>query len=284
MTTTFTLKASCPDQVGIIAAISGLIAEHGASITEASQHSDPLTGHFFMRYEIAASDLPFGKAGFEESLRPLAQRFGMDWTVSSSATPCRVLVLVSRQDHCLADLLYRWRRRDFIFELVGVVSNHDDLRADVERIGLPYHHVPITPEGRADAFARIEQLFQDYRADVMVLARFMQILPADLCARLPHRIINIHHSFLPSFVGANPYRQAYERGVKIIGATCHYVTEELDAGPIIEQDVMRVHHGDSVERMVALGRDVERAVLARGLRYHVQDRVLVHGNKTVVFP
>ena len=149
---------------------------------------------------------------------------------------------------------------------------------------MPYHHVPVTPERRVAAFETIERLFEDARADVMVLARYMQTLPADLCARLPHRIINIHHSFLPSFVGAHPYRQAYERGVKIIGATCHYVTDELDAGPIIEQDVMRVHHGDSVERMVALGRDVERAVLARGLRYHVQDRVLVHGNKTVVFP
>lgn len=284
MNATLTLTASCPDQVGIIAAISGLVAQHGASITEASQHSDPVTGHFFMRYEIDATRLPFGKRGFEQALRPLAERFGMDWQVSSSQEPYRVLILVSKQDHCLADLLYRWRRRDFIFDLVGVVSNHEDLRADVEQAGVPYHHVPVTPERRVAAFEMIERLFEDARADVMVLARYMQILPSDLCARLPHRIINIHHSFLPSFVGAQPYRQAYERGVKIIGATCHYVTEELDAGPIIEQDVMRVHHGDSVERMVALGRDVERAVLARGLRYHVQDRVLVHGNKTVVFP
>lgn len=284
MNATLTLTASCPDQVGIIAAISGLVAQHGASITEASQHSDPVTGHFFMRYEIDATRLPFGKRGFEQALRPLAERFGMDWQVSSSQEPYRVLILVSKQDHCLADLLYRWRRREFIFDLVGVVSNHEDLRADVEQAGVPYHHVPVTPERRVAAFEMIERLFEDARADVMVLARYMQILPSDLCARLPHRIINIHHSFLPSFVGAQPYRQAYERGVKIIGATCHYVTEELDAGPIIEQDVMRVHHGDSVERMVALGRDVERAVLARGLRYHVQDRVLVHGNKTVVFP
>ncbi|MFZ5532565.1 MAG: formyltetrahydrofolate deformylase [Pseudomonadota bacterium] len=284
MNPTLTLTASCPDQVGIIAAISGLVAQHGASITEASQHSDPVTGHFFMRYEIDATRLPFGKRGFEQALRPLAERFGMDWQVSSSQEPYRVLILVSKQDHCLADLLYRWRRRDFIFDLVGVVSNHEDLRADVEQAGVPYHHVPVMPERRVAAFEMIERLFEDARADVMVLARYMQILPSDLCARLPHRIINIHHSFLPSFVGAQPYRQAYERGVKIIGATCHYVTEELDAGPIIEQDVMRVHHGDSVERMVALGRDVERAVLARGLRYHVQDRVLVHGNKTVVFP
>jgi formyltetrahydrofolate deformylase len=284
MAATFTLTASCPDQVGIIAAVSGFIAQIGASITEANQHSDPVTGHFFMRYEISAENLPFTKTGFQDALRPLAERFGMNWAVSSSATPCRVLALVSRQDHCLADLLYRWRRQDFAFDLVGVVSNHDDLRQDVEQLGLPYYHVPVTPEGRAAAFERIENLFEDTRADVMVLARYMQILPAALCTRLSGRIINIHHSFLPSFAGANPYRQAYERGVKIIGATCHYVTEELDAGPIIEQDVMRVHHGDSVERMIALGRDVERAVLARGLRYHVQDRVLVHGNKTVVFP
>ena len=284
MNPTFTLTASCPDQVGIIAAISGFIAQHGASITEASQHSDPVTRHFFMRYEIDATRLPFDKKGFEHALRPLAERFGMEWQVSSSQAPYRVLILVSKQDHCLADLLYRWRRRDFIFDLVGVVSNHEDLRADVEQAGVPYHHVPVTPERRVAAFETIGRLFEDARADVMVLARYMQILPADLCARLPHRIINIHHSFLPSFVGAHPYRQAYERGVKIIGATCHYVTDELDAGPIIEQDVMRVHHGDSVERMVALGRDVERSVLARGLRYHVQDRVLVHGNKTVVFP
>ncbi len=284
MSPTFTLTASCPDQVGIIAAVSGFIAQAGASITEASQHSDPVTGHFFMRYEISAENLPFTKVSFQDALRPLAERFGMDWAVSSSATPCRVLALVSKQDHCLADLLYRWRRQDFAFDLVGVISNHEDLRQDVEQLGLPYHHVPVTPEERTAAFERIEKMFEDTRADVMVLARYMQILPAALCARLSGRIINIHHSFLPSFAGANPYRQAYERGVKIIGATCHYVTEELDAGPIIEQDVMRVHHGDSVERMIALGRDVERAVLARGLRYHVQDRVLVHGNKTVVFP
>ncbi|MDY6942572.1 MAG: formyltetrahydrofolate deformylase [Pseudomonadota bacterium] len=281
---TFTLTASCPDQIGIIAAVSGFLAEHGGSIVEASQHSDQVTGWFFMRYEFLADGLPFDLDGFCAAFAPLAEKFGMQCTVRSADVPCKVLILVSREDHCLNDLLYRWRSRDFRFDVVAVLSNHESLHDQVAAYGLPFHHVPIVPATREQSFAQVERIFLEYGADVMVLARYMQILPVDLCHRYANRIINIHHSFLPSFAGAQPYRQAYERGVKIIGATCHYVTPELDAGPIIEQDVIRVAHGDTVERMIAFGRDVEKTVLARGLRYHVQGRVLVHGNKTVVFP
>jgi len=194
-----------------------------------------------------------------------------------------VVILVSRQDHCLYDLLHRWRSQDFPFDIPCVISNHEDLRGFVEWHGIPYFHVPVARDGRDQAFRRVLELYRGHRGDTMVLARYMQILPPWLCDELPGRVINIHHSFLPSFAGARPYHQAFERGVKLIGATCHYVTAELDAGPIIEQDVIRIDHGDSVEDLVRYGRDIEKAVLARGVRCHVEDRVLVHGQRTVVF-
>ncbi|HJO35463.1 MAG: formyltetrahydrofolate deformylase [Pseudomonadota bacterium] len=283
MRRSYILTASCPDRIGIIAAVSGLIARLGGSILEASQHADAAAGWFFMRYEIDATTLAASREELAAAIEEIAGSFAMRWQLNDSARPKRVLVLASRTDHCLADLIYRWRSGTLPGELVGVVSNHTLLAAQVEAAGLAFHHVPVTAERRLQAFEAIERIFEALAADVMVLARYMQILPPPLCARLSGRIINIHHSFLPSFVGANPYRQAYERGVKIIGATCHYVTEALDAGPIIEQDVVRIHHGDTVERLIALGQDVEKNVLARGLRYHLEDRVLRHGNKTVVF-
>jgi formyltetrahydrofolate deformylase len=280
---TYRLTITCPDRVGIVAAVAGFLAEHGGWIDEASQHADPVSGWFFMRYDIRAESLPFDADGLRERFAPIASGFGMEWQVSDASVAKRVVLLASRQDHCLTDLLNRWRSRELFFDIPCVISNHEDLRDYVEWHGIPYHHVAVPKENKQAAFAELARLIDAHAADVIVLARYMQILPPELCARYAGRVINIHHSFLPSFVGARPYQQAYERGVKLIGATCHYVTAELDAGPIIEQDVIRVRHDDTIEDLVRLGRDVEKSVLARGLRYHLEDRVLIHGNKTVVF-
>nr|WP_274520736.1 formyltetrahydrofolate deformylase [Ectothiorhodospira variabilis] len=279
----FRLTVSCPDRVGIVAAVSGFLAGHGGSITEASQHCDPVTGWFFMRYEIDAGTLPFDADGLRGAFAPVAEAYGMHWQVTDASRPRRVVPLVSRQDHCLTDLLYRWRSQEMFLEIPCVISNHETMRDYVEWHGIPYYHVPVDPRHKTAAFERISSLVEEARADVVVLARYMQILPPEMCQRFAGRVINIHHSFLPSFVGARPYHKAFERGVKLIGATCHYVTDELDEGPIIEQDVVRVRHDHTVDELVRLGRDVERTVLSRGLRYHLEDRVLIHGNKTVVF-
>ena len=280
----YTLSASCPDQVGIIARVSGFIAEHGGWILESSFHADDLTRRYFMRIELKADSVPILLAEFRERFRTaVAEPLQMDWRITDSAVKKRVVVLVSKQEHCLYDLLARWQARELDIEIPCVISNHDTFRGFVEWHGIPFHHVKVSPDNKAAAYAETRRIFEDVRGDTMVLARYMQILSPDLCAAYPGRIINIHHSFLPSFVGAKPYHQAYERGVKLIGATCHYVTEELDQGPIIDQDVIRIDHSDSIEDMVRYGKDIEKTVLARGLRYHLEDRVLVHGNKTVVF-
>ena len=279
----FTLSIACPDRVGIVAAVSNFIASNKGWIVEASHHADESSGWFFMRQQILANSLAFGIDEFRKRFSAIASEFSMNWTLSDTTVKKRVVILVSKQDHCLSDLLYRWRNQEFSFDIPCVISNHGDLRGFVEWHRIPFLHIPVTPENRAQAFAEIEQRFHEYRGDVMVLARYMQIFPPELCSKLPGRIVNIHHSFLPSFAGAKPYHRAFERGVKLIGATCHYVTAELDAGPIIDQDVIRVDHSDSVEDMMRLGRDVEKTVLARGLHYHVEDRVLLHGQKTVVF-
>jgi len=278
----YTLTISCPDRAGIIAAVTGFIAQHGGFIVEASYHTEQEALRFFMRQEIRADSLPFDASEFGHRFAPLAEELGMSWQLSDSAQKKRLIVLVGRQDHCLNDLLHRWRSGELQVEVPCVISNHEDLRSYVEWHGIPFIHVDMQHD-KAGAFDRIETLYSHHRGDTMVLARFMQILPSALCQRFPGRIINIHHSFLPSFVGAKPYHQAHQRGVKLIGATCHYVTNELDAGPIIEQDTVRIDHGDTVEDLVRYGRDIERTVLSRGLRYHVEDRVLVCGNKTIVF-
>ena len=236
-----------------------------------------------MRFEIRADSIPLLLTELRERFAPQAESLEMDWRISDSAVKKRVVILVSRQEHCLYDLLSRWHSGELDVEIPCVISNHEDLRGFVEWHGIPFLHVPVTPDNRPAAFAEIRRLFEEVGGDVMVLARYMQILPPELCRAYPARIINIHHSFLPSFVGARPYHQAWERGVKLIGATCHYVTEELDQGPIIEQDVIRVDHSDTVDDMVRYGKDIEKTVLSRGLRYHLEDRVLVHGNKTIVF-
>jgi formyltetrahydrofolate deformylase len=277
----YTLTISCPDRAGIIAAVTGFIAHHGGFIVEASYHTEQEAQRFFMRQEIRSDSLPFGAAEFAQRFATIAKEFDMTWQLSDSSIKKRLVVLVSKQDHCLNDLLHRWRSGELEVDIPCVISNHEDLRSFVEWHGIPFIYVDM--QNKSAAFDKIAALFEEYRGDSMVLARFMQIIPPALCQRFPGRIINIHHSFLPSFVGAKPYHQAYQRGVKLIGATCHYVTDELDAGPIIEQDTVRIDHGDTPDDLVRYGRDIEKTVLSRGLRYHVEDRVLVCGNKTIVF-
>ncbi|HQS98687.1 MAG: formyltetrahydrofolate deformylase [Hydrogenophilales bacterium 16-64-46] len=279
----YALTLSCPDRVGIVAAVSSLIARHQGWIVEASHHADAPAERFFMRQEIRADSLPFDLATLKQKFAPIAAEFDMDWRITDSAEKKRVAILVSQQGHCLYDLLARWQSRELDVDLPCVISNHETFRGFVEWHGIPFHHVPVTSDNKAAAYAEMQGLFEDARADTLVLARYMQILPPALCRAYAGRILNIHHSFLPSFVGARPYHQAFERGVKLIGATCHYVTEDLDQGPIIEQDVIRIDHSDSPEDLVRYGKDIEKTVLARGLRFHLEDRVLVHGSKTVVF-
>jgi formyltetrahydrofolate deformylase len=283
----YTLTASCPDRVGIVAAVSGFFAKHGGWILETTLHSEPPNDEgiaaYFMRLEIKADSLPFDLESLRAAFKPVADEFEMTWKISDSARRKRVVILVSKQEHCLYDLLARWQSKELDVDIPCVISNHETLRGFVEWHGIPFHYVPVTPDNKRQAYASIAELFKAAEADVMVLARYMQILSPELCAEFPGRIINIHHSFLPSFVGAKPYHQAWERGVKLIGATCHYVTADLDQGPIIEQDVIRIDHSDSVEDMVRYGKDIEKTVLARGLRNHLEGRVLIHGNKTIVF-
>jgi formyltetrahydrofolate deformylase len=279
----FVLTLACPDRIGIVAAVSQFIASHRGWIVEAHHHADQESGWFFMRDQILADSLPFGLEAFREKFAPIARSFEMTWRISDTDAKKRVVVLVSREDHCLSDLLHRWRNREMDFDVPCVISNHDDLRGFVEFHKISFHHVPVADERRDEAFRTIDHLFADHRGDCMVLARYMQVLPAWMTEKHSGKIVNIHHSFLPSFSGARPYHQAFERGVKLIGATCHYVTAELDQGPIIDQDVMRVDHGDTVEEMMRLGRDAEKMVLARGVRYHLEDRVMIFKNKTVVF-
>jgi formyltetrahydrofolate deformylase len=275
------LLITCPDRHGIVAAVAGFLADSGANIISSDQHStDPEGGEFFMRMEfnLEQGDLSSLGRAFEQEV---AERLDMRWRLTDAGRPKRMAVLVSREDHCLVDLLWRHRRGDLDAEIALVASNHPDLRADVEGFGIPYHHVPVERGRKPEAEARMLELLRG--VDVVVLARYMQILTGEFLEALGVPVINIHHSFLPAFAGANPYQRAFERGVKIIGATAHYVTEELDAGPIIEQDVARVSHREHAETMVRLGRDIERTVLARAVKWHLEDRVLVHGNRTVVF-
>ena len=282
MIRSYRLLVSCPDASGIVAAVSQFIAGEGGWILEANHHSDPVTGRFYMRNEIRADSLPFPLEEFNTRFQPIADSLNLNWCISDSGQPHRVALMVSKQAHCLSDLLYRWRSGDLVMDLPCVISNHEDLKSFVEWHGIPFHHVPVRPDNKPEAYETIKALLDEYSVDSVVLARYMQIIPPELCDLFENRLINIHHSFLPSFVGAKPYHQAYDRGVKLVGATCHYVTEELDAGPIIEQDVMRVGHSHLPEDMVRLGKDVEKMVLARGLRYHLEDRVIVDGKKTII--
>jgi formyltetrahydrofolate deformylase len=277
------LLVSCSDQRGIVAAVSQFLFEHGANILDSDQHStDPAAGLFFLRVEFDLEDLPERLPVLMKSFATIVQRFDMVARFTLAAEVKRVAIFVSKEDHCLHELLWQWRAGDLRANIALVVSNHDTLRATVEGYGLPFHHLPVTKENKAAA-EREQLALLEGTVDLVVLARYMQILSPEFLRRFPSRVINIHHSFLPAFVGANPYAQAYERGVKLIGATAHYVTEKLDAGPIIEQDTQRVGHRDDVADLKRLGRHIERVVLARAVSWHVEDRVLIHGNKTVVF-
>ncbi|MGW1743599.1 formyltetrahydrofolate deformylase [Nocardia sp. NPDC001965] len=283
----YVLTLGCLDRPGIIATITSFIAEFGGSILEAGYHSDLETGWFFTRQSIKASTVPFGVEELRSRFERIAAELGpqTEWQVHDSGVRRRAVVLVSKEGHCLHDLLGRATSGELPATIEAVIGNHLDLAAITEAHGIPFHHVPFpkNPAERGPAFEQVRELVDSHSPDAVVLARFMQVLPEQLCEHWAGRAINIHHSFLPSFVGARPYHQAFVRGVKLIGATCHYVTAELDAGPIIEQDVIRVDHADSVTDMVREGRDIERVVLARGLRWHLESRVLVHGRRTVVF-
>lgn len=277
------LKLSCPDRVGLLAKITAFIAQHGGNLDEVHQFTEASAGWFFTRMAIETPTLKLTVPQLREAFAPVAQELNADWSIRQESEKMRVVLMVSKLGHCLADLLWRWRSDELGCEIAAVVSNHEDFRHIVEREGIPFHHIPVTAANKAEAFAQIEEVWAEVGADLVVLARYMQIVPQDVCARWPGRIMNIHHSFLPSFVGANPYQRAWERGVKLIGATCHYVTADLDEGPIIEQEVIRVEHFHSTEDLLRIGRDCERQALARGVRWHVGDRVLLHGNRTVVF-
>jgi formyltetrahydrofolate deformylase len=278
--THWVLTLSCPDRPGIVHAVAGLLAEHGGNITESQQFGDPLSGLFFMRVQVTAST---PRDELEAAIGPVARRFEMEWSLDVVGRPVRTLVMGSTAAHCLNDLAFRQRSENLPVELVAVVSNHTTLRPLADFYDIPFHHVPVTSATKAQAEARLLELVEELDVELVVLARYMQILSDDLCRALAGRVINIHHSFLPSFKGARPYAQAHERGVKLIGATAHYVTGDLDEGPIIEQDVERVDHSRHVDDLVALGQDVERRALARAVRWHAEHRVLLDGHRTIVF-
>ncbi|WP_455566374.1 formyltetrahydrofolate deformylase [Nocardia fusca] len=284
MPSAYTLKFACPDKPGIVSRVTTALVRIGGNILDAQQFDDTLSKQFFCRIEF---EVPSGvgkpevEANLEESLTPLAA----DWSVTAQSERMRVLLMASKSDHCLVDLLYRWRNGELPMDVVGVVSNHPREIYDHLDFGeIPFHHLPVTAETKAEQEAKLVSLIEEHRVELVVLARYMQILSDDLAGYLQGRCINIHHSFLPGFKGAKPYHQAHARGVKLIGATAHYVTGDLDEGPIIAQDVEPVSHRDTPERLIRKGRDIERRVLARALSHHLHGRVLVHGKTTVVFP
>jgi formyltetrahydrofolate deformylase len=277
------LLVTCPDQRGLVAAVAEFLYRHGANILHADQHVDIAAGLFFMRVEWSLAGFDMSAADFATAFAPLAEKHALHWRLEESDRRQRVAIFASRYDHCLADLLYRHRAGELYCDIPLVISNHEDTRQLVEFYDVPFHLIEVTPEGKTEAEAAQLALLEQNAVDLIVLARYMQILGPRFVARYPARIINIHHSFLPAFLGARPYHRAFERGVKIIGATSHYVTDTLDEGPIIEQDVIRVSHRDQVDNLIQKGRDVEKMVLSRAVRWHLEHRILAYGNKTVVF-
>ncbi|WP_062213223.1 formyltetrahydrofolate deformylase [Demequina oxidasica] len=278
--TAFVLSLSCPDRPGIVHAVTGMLARHGGNITESQQFGDADTGLFFMRVEVACA---VAEADLEAAVAKLADEFQMTWKLDIAGRKMRTVVMVSKSEHCANDLLFRERAGTLPVEIVAIVGNHPNLRELAEFYGKPFHHVPVTPETKSDAEQQVLALVDDLDAELVVLARYMQILSEPMADALRGRAINIHHSFLPSFKGARPYFQAHDRGVKLIGATAHYVTADLDEGPIIEQDVDRVDHSYTPETLTAIGADVERRALARAVRWHAEHRVLLDGHRTIVF-
>ena len=280
-TSSHTLTLSCPDRRGIVHAVSGFLLQHGGNIEEAAQFNDTSSGLFFMRVRFACPDDQIETV--RQDLTELAAEFRLNWQLHAVAEPMRTVIFVSRQGHCLNDLLFRWKSGLLPLDIRAIISNHRDFYQLAASYNVPFHHLPMDAANKASVEARQLEIIEGEGADLVVLARYMQILSDDMCQRLAGRAINIHHSFLPSFKGARPYHQAHERGVKLIGATAHYVTADLDEGPIIEQDVARVDHSDSPDELTAVGRDTESQVLARAVRWHSEHRVLLNGQRTVVF-
>ncbi|PLS21944.1 formyltetrahydrofolate deformylase [Neptunicoccus cionae] len=279
----YALTVTCQSRRGIVAAIAGYLSDQGCNITDSAQFDDKETGNFFMRISFD-TDGSVGLEGLSDGFKDAAATFDMTYEFHDEAAKMKVIIMVSRFGHCLNDLLYRWRIGALPIDIVAVISNHMDYQKVVVNHDIPFHCIKVTKENKPDAEARIMGVVEDTGAELIVLARYMQILSDEMCQKMSGRIINIHHSFLPSFKGANPYKQAFQRGVKLIGATSHYVTADLDEGPIIEQDIVRVTHAQSPEDYVSLGRDVESQVLARAIHAHIHQRVFLNGNKTVVFP
>ncbi len=283
MKNTAILLIDCPDQKGLVAAISSFLYTHGANILHADQHQDNALGLFFMRVEWALDDFDMDAARFRAAFAPIAERFQLRWRLEYATARPSVAIFVSQHLHCLADLLYRHRAGELSCDIPLIVSNHADARSLAEFHGIPFHHIPVEKGRKEESEAAQWKLMEDASIGLVVLARYMQVLSAEFVARYAGRIVNVHHSFLPAFIGARPYHAAFQRGVKIIGATSHYVTEVLDEGPIIEQDVIRVSHRDQVEDLIQKGRDLERVVLSRAVRWHLEHRILCYGNKSVVF-
>lgn len=284
MRTSAVLLISCPDQKGLVAAVSDFIYRHGGNILHTDEHTDADSVWFLMRVEFDPSGFDIPLADLPELFAPIAQKFNMEWRLAEPGERKKLVILVSKYDHCLVDLLYRHKIGELNCDISVIISNHPDNQPIADFYQVPFVVIPVSKDNKAEAEQRQITLIREHRADFIVLARYMQVLSNEFVATFPHRIINIHHSFLPAFVGARPYHQAFQRGVKLIGATSHYVTEVLDDGPIIEQDVVRISHRDSVEDLIQKGRDLEKVVLSRGVRWHVDDRVLLYGNKkTVVF-
>ncbi|NUO45565.1 MAG: formyltetrahydrofolate deformylase [Streptomyces sp.] len=279
----FVLTLSCPDQAGLVHAVSGFLVTHSGNILESRQFDDRRQGRFFMRVHFDVSDPEASVEWLGADFTPVAAAYGIDWRLCDAHAPTRALIMVSRFGHCLNDLLFRKRAGSLNIEIPAIVSNHREFEGLADSYGIPFHHIPVTRDTKPEAEARLLELVRELDIDLVVLARYMQILSDDLCKQLEGRAINIHHSFLPSFKGARPYLQAYQRGVKLVGATAHYVTPDLDEGPIIEQDVVRVDHSRDPDELVTIGQDVEAQVLARAVQWHSQSRVLLNGHHTVVF-
>jgi formyltetrahydrofolate deformylase len=280
----FVLKLSCPNRPGIVAAISTAIFEGGFNILEAHQYDDIESNTFFMRVVFDAAAATANIAALREAIAAIGERFAIAWTLRDRAKRSRVAIFVSKYHHCLADLLYRWRLEELPMDIVAIVANHPmETYADLDFSGIPFHYLPVDPEHKGVQEAQIWDVLETSGAELVVLARYMQILGDEITAKLAGRCINIHHSFLPGFKGARPYDRAHARGVKLVGATAHYVTRDLDEGPIIEQDVGRISHSDTPDILIRKGRDIERRVLSQAVRYHIEDRIILNGNKTVVF-
>ena len=280
---TATLLINCPDTKGLVAAIADFLYKHNANILHADQHQDAKNNLFLMRLEWDLAGFDLNEAEFELQFATIASRFNMQWQLKLSKYKTRMAIMVSQYDHCLADLLHRYKSGELNCEIPLIISNHLDTQKLAEFYGVDFHHIVVTKDNKVGAEMAQFKLFDEYKIDLIVLARYMQILSPEFVLRYPQRIINIHHSFLPAFIGARPYHRAFERGVKLIGATSHYVTEVLDEGPIIEQDIDRISHRDQVEDLIQKGRDLERIVLSRAVRWHIENRILLYSNKTVIF-